>query len=636
MERRLEEIIHFIQTAKEPVTITKRELVEGLGYQKRTTWNCYHIDNYLSSNLIVADGNYKKGYIDESLTLSFKYTINSDNFQLYSLHIKDQYKNLSDFYVDFSESRNCCCLIGLNGSGKSNVLEAISAIFYSLYQIATLPNGLRKYPCDFSYTIQYILRGEFYQISDGVSYNGKKITLEMLPKNIIASYSGEDRRLWEKYYKPIYDKHCSRITAIQGFTPPFLLYIDRQEWNISLLTLLYSEDIDVVAFINSILVDRSCKITFQYNNTNLRKWEGTDVEAFVEKLKEHSDYDIPTFRDTINEIAFIDQASTLFYYLYKCTTSEENRVISKITIQFENVFMEDLSEGEKKMIIVNTIMHLLATNESFCLFDEPDSHVHISRKQELLNLINTENRFSLLTTHSPSMIGHVSMTNIRHMANGQIINSKRLQQIRDLSGGEINYIDGAFVLSAKNILVTEGKYDIRYLKHAISVFGKRDPQYYKLNKIAFIHGGSAGNCQALFEEVLQESLPCVNKIVFLFDYDKGGLDGWKNIKTIADVEPKVVPIFYQENYTKDVDTTLKDVSPNDSYMVEDLFAQHAYQSEVDYYHSMNTHKEFRANSKGKATDAIKNYIEKNYLKFDDADYSKFEPVLKKLITLFNL
>ena len=284
-QEELLKIIDTIKRTKQPVRITKRDLVEGLGCQKRTSHNCMYIDHFLEANLIKLDGNYKVGYIDEPITLFFKYTIKSDNFQLYSLNIESKYKNLSNFHLDLSETNNYCCIIGLNGSGKSNVLEAISAIFYSLYHIATLPNGIKKYPSDFRYTISYILNGEYYEIHEGLLYDGRKLTLDMLPKNIITSYSGEDRRLWEKYYRPIYDKHCSKITAIQGFTPPFMLYLDRQEWEIALLTLLYSEDVDVKHFVDTILAQRECTIRIHHNPNNLRKWEGTDVEAFIEKLR---------------------------------------------------------------------------------------------------------------------------------------------------------------------------------------------------------------------------------------------------------------------------------------------------------------------------------------------------------------
>lgn len=627
-------IIRSIQETKQPVTMTKRYLVEGLGCQKRTEGNCLYIDHFLAENMIKADGDYKVGYIDEPITLSFKYTIKSDNFQLYFVHIKSRYKNLADFYIDFYDTTNYCCLIGLNGSGKSNVLEAISAIFYSLYHIATLANGIKKYPCEFSYTIGYILRGDYYEITDGEMYDHRKITLEMLPRNIITSYSGEDKRLWEKYYRPIYEKHCSKLTATQGFAPPFMLYLDKQEWGIALLTLLYSEDIDVVAFIESILQGRNCKIRFSYNNTNLRQWEGTDVEAFIDKLKENSEYDLQSFRETINEINFIDRASTLFYYLYKCTASGVSRVISNIYIEFGGITLEALSEGEKKMIIVNTIIHILSTNDSICLFDEPDSHIHICRKQELLSLMDSQNRSSILTTHSPSMVNHVPVENVRHIANGKLINSKRLQHIRDLSGGEINYIDGAFILSSKRILVTEGKYDIKYLKRAIDIFSKQDSKYKNLEKIAFIHAGSAGNCRALFDDVLQESLPYIEKVIFLFDYDKGGLEGWKSIKQIADTEIKVTPIFYQSDYNIILDTACKDIAAKDTYMVEDIFDPAVYSTIIATYHGMNSHKDFRCNNR-RAVDAIKQHIENNYSVFNETYFANFQPVLDKLLELYN-
>ena len=54
------------------------------------------------------------------------------------------------------------------------------------------------------------------------------------------------------------------MTATQGFIPLFMFYISRHEWDISLLTLLYSEDIDVVKFVAGITKGAECKISFEY------------------------------------------------------------------------------------------------------------------------------------------------------------------------------------------------------------------------------------------------------------------------------------------------------------------------------------------------------------------------------------
>ena len=52
--------------------------------------------------------------------------------KLKKLQIK-KYKNLIDFTVDFESGKGLSILIGNNGSGKSNVLEAISGIFVNAY-----------------------------------------------------------------------------------------------------------------------------------------------------------------------------------------------------------------------------------------------------------------------------------------------------------------------------------------------------------------------------------------------------------------------------------------------------------------------------------------------------------------------
>ena len=527
----LERIIRSVQETKQPVEITKRDLVEGLGCKKRTDGNCHYIDKFLAQNMIKTDIDYKNGCIDDKITLSFKYAIKSDNFQLYFVHIRNQYKNLIDCYIDFYNTKNFCCLIGLNGSGKSNVLEAISAIFYSLYHIATLTNGLKKYPCEFSYTIGYILRGDYYEITDGEMYDHRKLTLDMLPKNIIASYSGEDTRLWKKYYKPIYERYCSRMTAAQGFAPPFRCYVSKYEWAIALLTLLYSEDIDAVNFVSSILGNGSCTISFDYNVANIKKWEGTtDVEALLEKLREVKSYTIDTFRTTINNISFIDKASTLFYYLYKLSTESGSQVIKKVSITFENGgTIEDLSEGEKKMIIANTIIHILSTKDSLCLFDEPDSHIHVGRKEELAKVFNASNRYSVITTHSPVFLKNITDENIISLRKGHLEEMEKLQQIKELSSGYINYFNGTLLLSSNNPLVlVEGIDDVNYLKKAIELLCESNSNYSDISWDILFMGGAGENAKQFISK-LRPQINEQRKVIVIFDRDDSGAEAMNKL-----------------------------------------------------------------------------------------------------------
>lgn len=48
------------------------------------------------------------------------------------LHIRSRFKNLENVQVDFDENHLMTVVVGRNGSGKSNVLEALVAIFRNL------------------------------------------------------------------------------------------------------------------------------------------------------------------------------------------------------------------------------------------------------------------------------------------------------------------------------------------------------------------------------------------------------------------------------------------------------------------------------------------------------------------------
>ncbi|MBR6421132.1 AAA family ATPase [bacterium] len=644
----LNKLARDIQETKQNKYITLRELLKAFGVKRRTSGRCDEIDRWLDSNNLLTYPYYKDCYIDQHTSLCYK----SNNFQLYFLKIKG-YKNLVDFFVDLKFTHNYCCFIGLNGSGKSNVLEAISLIFYSLYHIATLKNGLKKYSCEFQYTIRYILKGKLYEISDGILKDGNKITPDILPQNIIASYSGEDTRLWEECYKPFYKKYRSNIVK-QGFEPPFMFYLSRDEWEISLLTLLYSEDIDVIKFINDLIGTSACKISFDYNTSNIQKWVGSDVEGFINKLREKSDYDIESFRKTINDISFIDKASTLFYCLYKCRTDGDKQIIKKINIEFDNRgSLEGLSEGEKKLINANVVIHILSTENSLCLFDEPDAHIHIGKQRELKELIDTDKRYSLVTTHSPVFLDMLyNDNNIRYMDNGSAHNTDRLREISLLSDGAINYLEGSFILSSKKILVVEGKYDEGYLKKAINIFAKSDKKYYKLKDIAIISANSAGAAKLIYKQIFSQCIDKIEKIVFLFDYDDDGWkSGWKQIKKLHDKNSKIIPLFYQDDYSSSAYPTLDEdvrtannnelkILQEHSFLVEDLFSEKSYQKVIKPVISARKHKDFRQLTMGKNGTAgtIKHYIEDNYEKKDFRDkwFDGFKPVLDKLLEVFDL
>ena len=132
--------------------------------------------------------------------------------QLKKLWIKD-YKNLKDFSLDFEKGNNLSILIGNNGSGKSNVLEAISGIFTEWYGI---PASIfyTDYKIEYEYDGKYIVlqktdKKKVYYVDSALFEDSKVIPY--LPSNVVALYSGEDLRLFDNFYFPKYDSYLKDV-----------------------------------------------------------------------------------------------------------------------------------------------------------------------------------------------------------------------------------------------------------------------------------------------------------------------------------------------------------------------------------------------------------------------------------------
>ena len=118
-----------------------------------------------------------------------------------------EYKNLKDFTIEFDTSNPLNIIIGANGSGKSNFLEALALIFKELID--------KKY--DFEFTID----GEKQNLNFAINYSRydsdveikceeKKMTIKVndlkmstkdfekkniLPYNFFGYYAGFNERL---------------------------------------------------------------------------------------------------------------------------------------------------------------------------------------------------------------------------------------------------------------------------------------------------------------------------------------------------------------------------------------------------------------------------------------------------------
>ena len=577
--------------------------------------------------------------------------------KLKSLYIK-KYKNLSGTY-NFEKSNAYIALIGLNGSGKSNLLEVISIIF-KIITGSCPPNSIG----DFTFT--YEIEGSVYyaEYRDAIGNLFINNTLRR-PSSIISCYSGEDDRLWEQGFKDLYIKFFN--TAIEGGDyKPTSLYINKYCWKIAFVSLLFSENDEVKRFVTDKLHVNHDTITIQFKskeNINPQPHDASNwykrvetkylgAEISIDDLKSNEDVEL-----LCGKYPYLTNDQIVFYYLYFLCMPDKSRteglkadkIIELVDIKLNGYNFDNLSEGEKKLILIECITKVLGDENSLVLLDEPDAHTHIAMKKDLLKLVSEYEGQTIMTTHSPMFLNKrwdgFDENNIFYMNDGKIESTEPLKHLAELTDNEIDYFEGSFILSSKNILVTEGPYDILYLKHAIDKFADENPNYNRiLTDVAFMHAGGADNALSIYKETLVPVLAKMNKIAFIFDYDKQGFEGKEKVdqEVTSMGDTKTTTLFYQIDYANTLIRKPTEKDP-DSYMIEDLFHESTYSLVLNKIH-VHSHKEIRnitwndvVNKRvNKTTDAIKTYIEEKYLSFGKADLQAFKPILNQLLIIFGL
>lgn len=392
--------------------------------------------------------------------------------RLKELYIQE-YKNLRDFRINFETNQGLTMLVGNNGSGKSNVLEAISAIFYDAYK-----SSGKKMIKD--YCLNYEIDGEEISIS---KTNGRRnfkrndrglaqyvLIQQYLPHNVIGVYSGEENRLWLNYYEPFYVSYMRKVKGNYPQERMKLMYIDKYYWNIALLTFLLSENETIKPFIESELHIHSIdKVVIRFDINQYNGSENEPLKAFIDRInlekKGICEFDVDTlkralFYDRIvlgnTGIQIDDEGSVLvarngisdaevFNYLTQAAMPKTGKIITGIEIMVNNgVNTAQLSEGEKKLILVKAVLEFLADEKTLILFDEPDAHLHEGRKAKLYNMIlEYQNPQILIATHSPTFIDIADQEQIyliknNDQGNAYIYTEDKIEVVRHLTGSRLN------------------------------------------------------------------------------------------------------------------------------------------------------------------------------------------------------
>jgi len=400
----------------------------------------------------------------------------------------DGYKNLNDIDITFGEDQIPIALIGNNGSGKSNIIEALSHIFMGLYY---------DKPISFSYNISYFVHSHRVKVS---SYLNTQVTfIEVndvrwssaqfkrsiresantapFPSLVFCYYSGTCTRLEVllKKYERSYSAKLRHQTddLFRNFVFSTIMHA---EW--ILLGLLCHQKNDLLE--NVVLLDRSLiKIklrpprNYDPNIHNPTFWSTAGaIRDFISTLDSFS-RDINENRDLIGEnektldrTYYLDQ--TKFFklgdYLERRGTNlysivqalSANKLLIDISYELSsegaNFQFESLSEGEKQLLSVIGGIKLTEQGESLILLDEPDTHLNPAWSwkynrllEKSLDSTQIQNTSILLATHDPVLISGLPKEQVI-IANRKINGSLCYHQpVRDPKGqGVANVLTSEF------------------------------------------------------------------------------------------------------------------------------------------------------------------------------------------------
>ena len=370
------------------------------------------------------------------------------------------FKNLRNFAIDFDEQSPTTVLVGRNGAGKSNLLEALTIIFRDL-DLGTEPS--------FDYILDYVCRGRKVKI-EAIPRSHAKATVDdvpvsykqlrqvngrrYLPNYVFGYYSGPSNRMEEHF-----EKHQERFyrDLLDGKDQPLrpLFYARPIHSQFVLLAFFLKQEEETRDFLQDHLgIEGLDSVLFVMNEPPWKSREGDErfwkargtVSHFLDRL--HGLALAPLrldrrvsagFRKTVTRehlYLYLKDLSALRglsqYYstqqeLFKALESTYiSQLISEVRIRVKarnvdgSLTFRELSEGEQQLLMVMGLLRFTKEDESLFLLDEPDTHLNPAwglRYLEFLRQIagTQENSHIIMATHDPLVIAGLTRTQVQIM-----------------------------------------------------------------------------------------------------------------------------------------------------------------------------------------------------------------------------
>lgn len=365
----------------------------------------------------------------------------------------DEFKNLKGFAAHFGEATNepVTVVLGRNGSGKSNLFEALVIIFRDLIDGRTTSN--------FGYELNYTLKGgtvsvhisnpsprasspfNFLVTEDGSERRiARKDIRDYLPRYVVTYYSGVSNRLERHFFQPQLE---FRDELLRGNVIPLrpLFYAKPIHSHFALLAFFMAEDPEITEFLNDypwieelesvlFVLKRPHWFTKSRKGGDPRFWQAAGVvRDFLSCLYECSLAPLRMAGRIQHSFDAIENTEFLYLYLRDLDQLRRLAKESVATMKLkergdapgsdtfnaadffkllESTFMSDLihetrikvkvrnagtltfrelSEGEQQLLTVVGMLRFTRDEDSLFLLDEPDTHLNPAWGMDYLNIL---------------------------------------------------------------------------------------------------------------------------------------------------------------------------------------------------------------------------------------------------------
>jgi ABC-type Mn2+/Zn2+ transport system ATPase subunit len=505
------------------------------------------------------------------------------------LFVKD-YKNLKNFSLDFDGDSFIDVFVGKNGSGKSNMFEALIEIFRHLYE--------NDYVVEFDYKLHYVIGDNDIKIEwkweedkwlDETGKVTKKVTQDKLPDNILIYYSGHNPKVSElvRQYEDNFSKGLKG--AVIDDARKFIGI--GNEYKALLLTSLLLQPDDnkakqyIVEKLGIKLISPEFKIVLNRPQYAKNKPADYQIDPFLPEthywraegiVREFIDKLLPAInldpRGGRKEGYFKDEDQYIHYVdIKKFNTIFSDKTIQAVFRSFDNlktlemlesigievklhdkseINIDHFSDGQFQSVYIYSIIELFKDRTCVTLLDEPDSFLHPEWQYKFLTQIidiashSSECNHVLMTSHSAmTLIPHKhERINLFSTLDGKLkcTTVNKSFAVDQLASKFLKYSEQEQILSIINrigiekkpILFTEGSTDPEILKIAWNKLYETPIPF----NIVF-----AFNCNYLRQ--LIQDVRVLNELkgkplFALFDFD-GAYNEWNFIKeeTILESDP---------------------------------------------------------------------------------------------------